>query len=500
MLKNKLLKNQMGSMLIMTLVFTTLFAVMAIGIAGVISSQHKLGLKKINWQKSLAIAEAGVNYYRWHLAHAPEDYQDGTGEDGSYLHDYKDNLGNVIGQFSLDITSPEDSCSNTIVIESTGWMNNDPNIKRKVRVKYGKPSLASFAFLTNTNAWFGENEILHGPVHSNWGIRMDGQNDGLTTSRRSTYVCGAEHDCTQSNCNSLGHGCQWISGEGCTCPGVWGDGGDQSLWQFPYDNVDFNAITMDLKTLADKAALLSCSASEDCYWPQRGLGYHIIFKDNGTFDLYRVKQLENPVWGYDGEGWVRDTDDIRNEELAGNYMIPANCGIIFIEDDLWVEGIVKGKITVVSAKIPEANKKMKIRIAGNLTYAAKDGTNVLGLISQSDILIPLYSAQDNLEIDAALLAQGGHVFRKHYCYGSGCSNPVPNDARNYILRDNITIYGSIISNSVWTWTWVDGAGNTVSGYGDTNTTYDPNLTYNPPPAFPTTGDPKMIKWEEITEK
>src|SRR3989339_1385859 len=154
MLKNNILKNQSGGMLIMVLVFTTLFAVMATGIAGVISSQHKLGLKKINWQKAIATAEAGVNYYRWHLAHAPEDYQDGTGQTGPYIHDYKDNLGNSIGQFSLNITAPADTCSNAIILESTGWLNDDPNVKRKVMVKYGKPSLASFAFLTDSNVWF----------------------------------------------------------------------------------------------------------------------------------------------------------------------------------------------------------------------------------------------------------------------------------------------------------------------------------------------------------
>lgn len=499
MLKNNLIKNQSGGTLIMALVFTMLFTVTAMGIAGVISSQHKLGLKKINWQKAIAAAEAGVNYYRWHLAHAPNDYQDGTGGTGPYVHDYQDNLGNNIGKFSLSITPPTTSCSNTIIIESTGWMNDDPAVKRKVKVKYGKPSLASFAFLTNTNAWFGENETLHGPVHSNWGIRLDGYNDGLTTSHQTTYICGQEHGCSQSNCGSLGHGCHWVSSKGCTCPGVWGDGGDQNLWQYPYDNVDFDAIIMDMKTLSEKAEDLMCSATADCFWPQRGLGYHIIFKSNGTFDVYRVNQLENPVWGYDGEDWVRDSDDIKNESFEGNYTIPSSCGIIFVEDDLWIEGVIKGKVTVVAAKIQGSAKK-KIRIVGDLIYNAKTGADVLGLVSQTDILIPLYDAANDLEIDAALLAQGGHVFRKHYCYGSGCSYPVPSGARNYILRDKITIYGSIISKNVWTWTWVGSSGNPTSGYEDTHTIYDPNLTYNPPPAFPTTGDPKMIKWEEITEK
>ncbi|NMB48803.1 hypothetical protein GYA13_05245 [Candidatus Kuenenbacteria bacterium] len=493
-------RNQRGEMLMMALVFTALFTVTAMGIASVIASQHRLGIKKINWQKSLAAAEAGVNYYRWHLAHAPEDYQDGTGHEGPYIHDYKDNLGNTIGHFSLDITSTDESCSNTAIIEATGWMNDDPNVKRKVRIKYGRPSLASFAFLTNANAWFGENETLHGPVHSNWGIRMDGYNDSLTTSSQPTYTCGSEHGCSKENCDSLGHGCSWISGQGCVCPGVWGDGGDQSLWVYPYDNVDFNAITTGIRNLADKAEMVACAPADDCYWPQRGLGYHIIFKNNGTFDVYRVKQLENPVWGYTGKDWVRDTDDIKSEEFEGNYALPTSCGIIFIEDDVWVEGIIKGSVTLASAKFPESSNKSKIIINGSLIYEQRNNTNALGLVSQTNIIIPLYGADDNIEIDAALLAQKGRVFRKHYCYGENCSHPVPANAKSYVSRNSITIYGSIISNDIWTWSWVDDGGEPISGYANTNAIYDPNLTYNPPPDFPATGDPKIVKWEEITEK
>ena len=106
-------------------------------------------------------------------------------------------------------------------------------------------------------------------------------------------------------------------------------------------------------------------------------------------------------------------------------------------------------------------------------------------------------APNNLAVDAALLAQKGRIFRKLYCYN--CKKPVPYDARNYIIRDSIVIYGSIISNGIWTWTWVSG-GAVISGYRDTNTIYDPNLNYNPPPGFPTTGDRKLLKWEETTEK
>ena len=467
-------------MLVMALVFTTLFTVVAIGLTGVISSQHKLGLKKINWNKALAAAEAGINYYRWHLAHAPEDYQDGTGGPGPYIHDYKDNSGNTIGQFSLDITAPE-ICSNMVMIESTGWMNEDSEADRTVKVKYGKLSFAAFAFLTNSNVWFGDSETLHGPLHSNGGIRMDGYNDGITTSAKETYICGPEHDCAYE-----------------TKPGVWGTGEEQSLWDFPVSNIDFDEVITDLAELKTWAENSMCGGSDDCYWSQQGLGWHLTFLADGTFDMYRVTRLKNPVWGYDGDRWVRESDDIDRESFEGNYYIPSSCGIIFVEDDLWIDGILDGKVTVVAAKLPDSGSNPTVVINGDLVYEAKDGTNVLGLISQSDIYVPLYTAPDDLEINGALMAQKGHVFRKYYT--SSGWRKVPGSARNYVLRENLSLYGVIITNTIWTWSWVDGWGNTISGYRNTETIYDPNLTYNPPPGFPTTGEYQILQWEETTEK
>ncbi len=480
--KVKLKYNQNGAMLIVALIFTLLFTVVAVALSSMVASQHKLGLKKINWAKALAAAEAGINYYRWHLAHAPSDYQDGTEQPGPYVHEYKDSLGNTVGYFSLNITPPS-QCSNTVIIESTGWANSDPLVTRTVKVKYGKPSLAQFAFLTNSNVWFGDKETLHGPLHSNGGIRMDGYNDAKTTSAKETYICGPEHGC-------------WYE----TKPGIWGEGGEQNLWDFPVSNVDFNAVTADLATLKTLAQGMMCSATEDCYFEENGLGYHLVFKSDGTFDLYKVTQLKNPIWGYDGSRWVRESDDINKQSYIGNYNIPNECGIIFIGDDLWIDGTVNGKVTVVAAKLPETGNSPKIIINGNLIYQSKDGSDILGLISQSDILVPFYSAPNDLEIDAALMAQKGHVYRKFYCVGWGCPRWAPWWYAGYIIRNSITVYGVIITNTIWTWTWTDAFGHVVSGYRNTDTIYDSNLTYNPPPGFPTTGDYEILQWEETSEK
>jgi hypothetical protein len=309
---------------------------------------------------------------------------------------------------------------------------------------------------------------------------MDGYNDGKTTSAKETYLCGPEHGCAYE-----------------TQAGVWGVGEEKSLWDFPVSNIDFDEVITDLAALKVIAENSTCSATENCYWPQQGLGWHLRFLSNGTFDMYRVTRLKNPVWGYDGTRWLRETDDIDRETYAGNYNLPENCGIIFIEDDLWIDGTLNGRATVAAAHLPDSQSNPRVVINGNLVYAAKDGTNTLGLIAQDNIYIPLYS-EDNLEINGALMAQKGHVFRKYYTRNG--SRQVPGNATNYVLRNNISLYGTIITNTSWTWSWVDEWGTVISGYGNTETTYDPNLIYNPPPGFPTTGEYRILQWEETTGK
>lgn len=467
--KNKKFLKQHGTILMLTLVMTSIFAVAALGISSLAISQHRLAQQKTAWHMALNIAEAGLNYYRWHLAHAPEDFVNDTG-----VHDFTDPQSGVTGQFNLEITPPS-SCSSTITIKSSGWTSNFPNTKRVVQARFGLSSMASFAFITNSDVWFGDEESLHGPIHSNGGIRQDGQNDSLTTSAKETYTCQTYHGCNPAQ----------------TKPGIWGTGGDITLWQYPTSNIDFDMLTVnlsDLQTLADSNA---CGSEHSCYWPQKGLGYHFEFLSDGTFNVYRVTRLMNNVWYYDIEGKrQRGSFDFDRQELEGNYTPPSSCGIIFVEDDVWVDGIINGQVTLVSARLPETpNNSTKIVINGNITYLSKSGGHNLGLIAQKEIIVPLYAAPDNLEIDAVLLAQNGSVYRPYF------DSPWP-----YYLRNTITTYGTIISNQVWTWSWINDGGTVISGYQNTNTVYDPHLNYNPPPGFPTFGEYKFLQWEEVTEK
>jgi len=446
------------------LVFGGIFVLLLSGLFGFILLQHKQSLQKVAWTESLEIAEAGINYTRWHLAHAPADF----GFSGTY--DYKDPEGEVIGSYIIEITPPS-GCDSFVQIISTGSTLQYPQVQRKIEVKYAKQALVKYAFLTNSNVWFGEDESLRGPVHSNGGIRMDGLQNSLFTSAKETYICGGEHGCEPPQ----------------EKPGIWGggEGGGQGLWQFPVSVVDFDSITQDL------ASLKADAESFGIYIPTPvALGYHIKFKDNGTIDVFRVKKVQQKVWGWDGEDWVHESNDIESEEFYANYTLPETCAPIFIENNVWVDGVVKGKATLVAATLPETQNKMrKIIINGDIDYA--DANSTLGLIAQKDVLIPLYSP-DNLTIKASLLAQNGHVFR--YYYPEWSDEPY----QTYAIRDYIETYGSIITNTMWTFSWVsDVGGPVVSGYQNTEMMYDSDLTYNPPPYFPTIGEYEFVSWEEL---
>jgi len=315
--------------------------------------------------------------------------------------------------------------------------------------------------------WFGDTEELRGPFHSNGGIRMDGQQNSMATSATSTYLCGPEHGCSPAR----------------NKPGIWGtgNGAAEGLWQFPVPAIDFNAITLDLGQLKTTAQ------NSGYYFGSSGaFGYHVLFKNNGTFDLYKVTKLNSSVYGCNTDNVCgQEQNDINKETLLQNYTLTAGgCdakNLIFIEDSkVWVSGSTKEKATVVAARFPDnPTTNASIIIPDNLTRATSDAA-LVALIAQKNILVP-YNSPSVMEIQAVMIAQKGAVQRYYY---SGS------------IKSKITVRGAIATNKIWTWSWVNGSGTVVSGYQDTASYYEPALIYNPPPFFPSSGEQQFISWQE----
>lgn len=455
------------------IVITGSFLVVIYGLLYLLSIQLSYSNRQIGSEAAVNMAEAGVNYYRWHLAHDPTDFTDGTGNPGPYEHEYTDPQGKALGRYSLEITPPSLG-SSIVTITSTGWTYQFPKVRRTIVVQYGIPSFARYSFLSNASSWYGSGITVNGLIHSNNGIRMDGTNTSLVTSAQDEYMCGSETGCQPPTQR----------------PGVWGSGGDQGLWQFPVPSIDFDSISLDLTNMLDSAV------SDGLHLGSSGSrGYHLTFLDNGTVQVRRVTGT-NDIRGYStpGEGLGSEGNGgcrrlyqlITNENLIGTYNI-ADVPIIFAEDNLWVEGTVRGRITVVSATFPIQSSNVDIWIRGNLNYSTYDGSDVLGLISQNNIFF-VRDIPTDFRVDGILMAQKGKIIR--HGYYSSCTGNNTNSIRN-----SLTVNGGLINyyKSYWNFT---SSGVLISGFTTRNINYDTHLLYAPPPYFPTSGEYEFISWKE----
>jgi hypothetical protein len=104
-------------------------------------------------------------------------------------------------------------------------------------------------------------------------------------------------------------------------------------------------------------------------------------------------------------------------------------------------------------------------------------------VAQNDIEI-YKASEDDLRIDAALVAQSGRVGRQNYQGGTD------------VTKTTITLFGAIVSNQRYGFAWVDNNGNHAGGYITRNIYYDNNLLYCPPPYFPTGTEYEQDLWRE----
>lgn len=462
-------RKSVGSISIIVLVFGVTFSLAIAGLVLFTATQYTASLRTETFEKALGIAQAGSEYYRWHLAHDLNDFTDGTGQSGPYVHTVSDAYGQTEGTFSLNVTPPATG-SSFITVASQGWLTSHPDIQRTVITRYGLPSIAKFAFLQNANVWYGQKITIYGKVFSNGGIRMDGTHDSTVESAKVTYTCGTETGCDPPE----------------TKPGVWGEGGPQELWKYPVTAVDFNSIALDFTTMKQAAQ------TNGTYLPPSGsFGYHVTFADDGSYTVKEVTNAQNKKGWSVESGCENLYQKISNETNVGTYTI-ATKPLIFAEDHLWIDGVVNGKATVTAARFPLDTNNTNIWINSNITYQAKDGSSSLGLIAENDIYFALDIPQI-FEINAAMLAQKGRIIRHNYKY-QGCGQ------HPEAVRQQLIVYGSIISYLKSYWSYGQGGagfGNEpTSGFSQREVIYDPELYFNPPPYFPSQGEYEFISWEE----
>lgn len=458
-------KNKRKGVLIpFVLVSGGVLSLILVGLLSYISLRYEISLRQTSKSKALQAAEAGLSYYHWYIIHTLEGKSAAQIEaywDGSPLgvpffeNQISDSGGETTLGYRIEVTPP-DVGSMIIMVKITGWDTKRPNLTRTLEARLRKPSWSEYSVIANDIMRFGTGTETWGPIHSNNGVHYDGVAHNLITSSIvNTY---------------------WDPDYGRWKPGVWTALGDESLVflagkDYPVPSKDFNKITVDFSKMKEE----SQPANGGLYLSDPGgtnCGRHLTLSALGTVMVSRVSSCSF------------DTYEIFDETDFQNYSLPAN-GLIFAESNLWVDGTINNKhMTVVAAKL-SGGSLANIYINNDILYSNHDGKDVLGLIAQNNVTIGLKS-EDQLTVEAALVAQTGRVGRDYYTY---------TDDPSYYVRDTITVNGAIATNRRYGFAWVCG-GTHCSGYTNRNIIYDNNLLYYPPPFFPTGDHYSIDLWEE----
>jgi Tfp pilus assembly protein PilX len=125
----------------MVLLAVLIFAIIAISIITALTSWFGIAYQNsranLDNNKAFQVAEAGIEYSRFH------DVPNATST--AYVQDFRNNQNEVVGTFSINVSVTEiapsiEMASTTatttqIIIESTGYSIDNPNIQRKIRAE-----------------------------------------------------------------------------------------------------------------------------------------------------------------------------------------------------------------------------------------------------------------------------------------------------------------------------------------------------------------------------
>lgn len=464
--------------MLLSIVYGAVFLAVLGGLTMFVLGSNRLQTQNTALAEAFSLAEAGLDYYRWHLAHFPNDLQNGTGGPGPYVISYNDPEGGVSGTYTLSITGNQ-SCGETtsIDIESTGEPANSPGVTRTLSSRYAQPSVGSFSYILNDSVWAGDDRVILGPYHSNGGIRMDGTANSTVTSSLSTWNCTSSYGCSPSQSSA---------------PGVLGDGEDPALWSYPVPQVDFGAISADfgtLKTLAQSEGTYFARYSttngqgQPAYWR----GYYMRFNADGSITVRQVSSTNElsvtPVNSADA-----DSDRALRSNMSSQTttIIPPDCGLIFVEDNVWIEGTIDGKITLVAANVANANIAPNVYIVGNIQYENADGSDGLTVMAEHNILIAP-DAPNNLTLNGIFIAQDGAFGMNAYACNSGYATKT----------GTLTILGTTVSNKRTGTKWTSTCSGYYKGYQNRVDSYDRHMAYDPPAFTPIVSeDYEFIDWRE----
>jgi hypothetical protein len=506
-MSNDIRSARKGSALAYGLVIMASVSIILSSILTFVVSQIKNSLYVNAKEQAFQIAESGVHFYKWYLAHNTDGrttqqiqafWNSGTalGVGVDYEVDYEDpSSGTVVGRYSIEVDPPIQG-STMVIARVTGWTTKYPGSTRTIQVRFRRPSWSESAVLANDFMRFGAGTEVYGRIHSNQGIRFDGVAHNLVTSSVASF-----DDPDHGGGNEFGvhtHDNPTDPLPPAAVPArvdVFEAGRE-----FPVAATDFNGVLGDLSYMKGEA-----QAGRGRYFDNGGYGRKVELKTDDTYDICRVNAYDsntNGITDYAGAvsgatgghsgtngnacvassccafascPWIRPNQQSRGKCVSLSNHPIVDDGVIFVEDNVWLSGQVRGKKTTIVAADLIGGAAPSVYIGNDIRYTNYDGTDIIGIIGQNDVEI-IRDAETDLRIDAALLAQQGRVGMKHYV----------------VNKTVITVYGAIATNQRYGFAWTDG-----TGYATRNLYYDNNLLYHPPPYFPTGTQYAIDLWEEL---
>jgi hypothetical protein len=448
-----------GYLLIYVLIFASVFMVILTSFVTFIVTQTKLIEQRVQFEQAGQIAEAGLNYYRWYLAHYPNSTT--TAITGVYSDP---ELG-PIGEYTLTLAST--TFCGTIMsrqITSVGATYADSAITRRLSARYARPNVAEYSFIINSNVWAGDDRVINGPYHSNGGIRMDGTHNSSVTSGQGSWTCTSSFGCSPSG----------------TRDGVFTTtaNANPALFATATAPVNFGAITVDLSDIENKAR-----TGGGIFLPKApggDYGYHIVFNSTSSITVRRVQNTLS-YWGYTTEnGWQTENHIITALRSPVTYLINSSCPVIAVQDKVWIEGVVPNKMTLAASHATSTTMNPSIILEGNITYTSPTSSGLLA-IAEQDVLIGV-TVPEHMTLNGIFIAQNGRYGRNHYDTDDFTGTYDP-----FVILESETHNGTIVSNGRVGTQWTSG-GVTTSGFKNRYTSYDRNLVESPPPFIPETSD------------
>lgn len=448
-----------GYLMVLVLVFSGIFLTILTSFVVFIVTQSRLIDQRVQFETAGQVAEAGLNYYRWYLAHYPNSTT--TSMTGVYV----DPEGEAIGEYALTLAST--TYCGTIMsrqVSSVGHTYKMPTVKKTLSARYARPNVAEYSFIINSNVWAGDDRVINGPYHSNGGIRMDGRHNSSVTSGQGSWTCTSSFGCTPSGIRD----------------GVFTTSGNAtpSLFATATAPINFGALTVDLNDIENKAknggGIFLAKA------PNGDAGYHIVFNSTSSITVSRVKSTMS-YWGYTTENdWQYENHIITELRSPVTYTINNSCPVIAVQDKIWIEGVVPGKVTIAATHATSTSVNPSIILEGNITYANASTSGLLA-IAEQDVLIGV-TVPEHMVINGIFIAQKGRYGRNHYStsYFSNTYDP-------YVILESETHNGTIVSNGRVGTQWTND-GDITSGFRNRSSSYDRNLVESPPPFIPETSD------------